>query len=101
MKVLRFVGVRVLLAVAGVLVGLMIGLMFVSRYMSVRVSGCGLEPASACELLDFLGESNLTAVDNYGEQKTAPVHVLEPKVSDAYLQYGSGDIKTYNPQGSR
>lgn len=29
---------------------------------------------------------------NYGEQKTAPIHVLEPKVSDVYYQ------NTFNPQ---
>lgn len=32
--------------------------------------------------------SCLKAVNNYGVQKTANVNVLEPKVSDVYLQYG-------------
>ena len=33
--------------------------------------------------------SSLEVVNNYGEQKTADIHVIEPKVSDAYLQWGA------------
>jgi hypothetical protein len=36
---------------------------------------------------DISPQTSLEVVYNYGEQKTAPIHVLEPKVSDVYLQY--------------
>jgi flagellar basal body-associated protein FliL len=37
--------------------------------------------------------TSLKVVYNYQEQKTANINVLEPKVSDVYLQYGSNGVQ--------
>jgi flagellar basal body-associated protein FliL len=44
----------------------------------------------------------LRVVNNYDEQRTANVNMLEPKVSDVYLQYGanaSGQVKAQGYDG--
>lgn len=38
-------------------------------------------------------QAELCVTDNHSEQKTAPIHKLEPKVSDAYLQWGDNPQK--------
>lgn len=46
--------------------------------------------------------TNLKVIDNYGQQKTANIHVLEPKASGDYLQYGHTPMwGILNPQGSQ
>ena len=42
--------------------------------------------------------TSLEVVYNYGEQKTAPIHVIEPKVRDVYLQYGEYAQTLPSPQ---
>jgi len=93
----------------GVVLGLILGLYAIQQYIvsnykveAYSVSMCGLEPIATCGHLDdiekwqrdapLLVVRQLKVVNNYGEQKTANVHVLEPKVSDAYYQWGA------NPQ---
>lgn len=45
-------------------------------------------------------QTSLEVVYNYNEQKTANINVLEPKVSDAYLQYGVGNTPDNRLQGA-
>lgn len=58
------------------------------------------------EGLDYLSEGKKTSgglyvVHNSNEQVTANVNVLEPKVSDAYLQYGHTPmVGVYSPQAA-
>jgi hypothetical protein len=43
------------------------------------------------------GYTSLEVVYNYEEQKTANIHVIEPKVSGAYLQWGANQLQgAYN-----
>jgi hypothetical protein len=82
------------------IVGLLVGLVFASRYMVVREPvGAVVAPHSAPVDLERVCQSDglvwlngkpcgLAVVNNYGTQKTAPVHMLEPKVSDAHYQWG-------------
>jgi hypothetical protein len=42
--------------------------------------------------------TSLEVVYNYSEQKTANINVLEPKVSDVYLQYGAYTQTLPSPQ---
>lgn len=47
-------------------------------------------------------QSVLKVGDNYGEQKTAPINVLEPKVSDAYYQWAPNVVQnTRTVEGQR
>jgi hypothetical protein len=38
-------------------------------------------------------QTSLKVVYNYDEQRTANINVLEPKVSDAYLQWGANGVQ--------
>lgn len=84
------------------LVGLWLGLEFVERYMVRVVPEKQLVRAyDSSELkVEPLGQGKLTSYD--GLQKTAPVHVLEPKVSDVYYQNAPNTVQnTLKVQGQR
>jgi hypothetical protein len=53
---------------------------------AVTINLCELIESGAVKPLTPV--SCLEVVNNYGVQKTANINVLEPKVSDVYLQYG-------------
>ena len=79
----------VLLGLAGAFIGLVLGLMFVSRYLVVEAQNINYsQPVKVTERLEV--------VNNYGEQKTANVHFLEPKVSDVYYQYAPNKVQYVN-----
>ncbi len=55
---------------------------------SVRINYCNTNgmvvlTANKCHISGF---NSLEVINNYQEQKTANINLLEPKVSDAYLQ---------------
>ncbi len=101
---MKIVG-SITIALLGIMLGSVLGFGAIYTYVAnstVKVDSvawCGLDNNHACEVLQankvWMSTemiSNLPTSDNYNEQKTAPVHVLEPKVSDAAYQYGEGKV---------
>lgn len=77
----------IVLILAGLFIGAVLGLWAINKYMVV-------EAAIVDSRLSYVPHgASLEVVHNYGEQKTANVHVLEPKVSDVYYQYAPDVIQ--------
>jgi len=67
-----------------------VGCMLLALWLAVKmVQPMPVEHATAV----LKPVSTLEVVNNYNEQKTAPINVLEPKVSDAYLQGAYNESK--------
>ena len=88
--IVRDIAYGVVVGAVGVFLGIVLAWFYIDRYM-VRASG-------QITLTQPLSASELHVDDWYGEQKTAPVHIFEPKASDVYLQYAPATDDTYNPQ---
>lgn len=68
-----------------VLVTLIGGTIYMNHAINIMVKSLPDEYTSV-----LTPQTSLEVVYNYGEQKTADIHILEPKVSADYLQYGYG-----------
>ena len=87
---------RVLSAGVSLMVGLMVGGALALSVVTDYIELTGPLEVTTVPVYRY----PLTAGDSYVMQATAPVNVLEPKVSDAYLQWGglTDEFRTGNPQ---